>query len=430
MSVTITLGAQAVASAVRSFGSVGGADGPISRLFVLPDSLGALVMTYYPDTGLPSFEGDGLSAGDIVNACRVGHQAGARWFGGLRPRTVAARHDVGQYASDAAATCRALAASLHQQAGDAAAGQDAQRQLNGLQARARQLAADCGALAADMGALSNQIDAIVARVVAVDQQINLWRTPDETEQRKLEEGIAHGVCSALQSLEGAWGALADDLQAAAVIIVQDIERAPQAIVDLGFAEAAVQWQQLAAEVAAMGDAGLGDQGFAPRSLGWRRAEVSDADDLYLRFDMQVAPDGGVGMGPTGASPVTTERLTGDQAGYVRIRFDSTGKYLSAEGGSLSAGARLRASDWVDGDYQKWRPIRANQASVRVQGATNVVTISGWFLVQRSSGLLATAQPQQRLSLAPATGSLIPLLQTTADGHGGDNLGFAVFQIAQ
>ena len=430
MSVTVTLGPQRVASAVRSFGSVGSADGPMSRLFVLPDSLGALVMTYYPDTGVPSFEGYSLSAGDVVNACRVGHQTGARWFGGLRPRTAAARHDVGQYASDAATTCLALAASLRDKAGDPATRQDALAQLNRLQTRARQLAADCAALAADMGALSNQIDAIVARVIVADQQINLWRTPDEAEQRKIETGIANGVCSALQSLEGAWAALADDLQAAAVIIVQDIEEAPQAIVDLGFAEAAVQWQQLAAEVAAMGDAGLGDQGFAPRSLGWRRAEVSDADDLYLRFEMQVAPDGGVGMGSTGASPVTAERLTGDQVGYFRIHFESTGKYLSAEGNSLSAGARLRASDWVDGDHQKWRPIRANQASLPVAGTTSVVTMSGWFLVQRASGLLVTAQPQPALTLAPAAGSIIPLLQTTADGRSGDKLGFAVFQSAQ
>jgi hypothetical protein len=373
------LGPARLTAVVTALPPVGAPDGVLGRLFDLPDTQAGVNM-------YRRLAGWGSDAA-LVRCCVAAHQMAARWFGTARPQAIAAIEALQRYAALASASCGTLRTLLANADTDPKARQQSVAIIEELRSRAVEESQTWAALGVLVGQLSSQMQIVVPQIVRFDQQYNIWDVDPYETQGQIDQAMLTHV---FQELEGAWAAFGADAANVATALGHDVEDLPDFIAQLGLDEAQGEWQDLATHAGRTLPSSPARTPAATQ-LGWVCVEVSDSGDRYLDYRLQAGSGDPVAFGKDSGQSVVFERLSGDQCGYFRIRFTTTNRYLTGS----SSGALVQA-DWADAEHQKWRPQQINQFSL------NACTISGFCLIQHTTGLLACVDAPNPDRFSPIT----------------------------
>jgi len=393
--------------------SWGTVDTAASTLFGNPDSATGLLLTGYQ---YPTDAG-------YVGACRTAYQVAAQWFGGLRPRAVAALAAIKAYADATTAygdLQRALAAA------DASA---AAAVLSPLEELATTQAAASVSLAADFSSFADTFKDAVAAVLALKPLPFGMPDPDDPTRQFLAPLGSAG--QTIQQMRGAWSALGSDLKQVATILRTDAAAASQLLSQLGLAEAQAEWEKVGQEAGALA-ATLSSQSVFPdtglelsqaRRLGWFTSdEFSNwGQSFRWNYTVQVAQDGSVGLAAAdGDRPTVSFRhLPGRDFGYYQIVVLSTGQCLGTESDQPSPGTAVVLTDFTGRTTQMWRPFIANEVGFLqmtvpwAPAQTETGSLTGLFFVQQQTGLLLSAATgHDPFPSDPGPGHVVPLTLTS------------------
>ena len=399
------LGPAKFVAAMTALPNIALPDTALARLFTLPDTRAALEI----------FGGCRLQgASDAALAsCREAHLVAALWYGTVRPGAVAAVAAISQYATLASAACGTLNDLLSKEDTNAAIAQQAVALIESLKAPALAQSQTWANLAQQMIGIEDRLQVVIPQILTLDQQHNLWDLDPYESQGLMEKMLKESTSAICQQLQGAWGAFSDDAAAIANTLSQDVEAAPAVIAQLGVQEAENAWTQVAANAMRTLPANpMFSSQLVTTQVGWFRLE--DSNDMNLDLGLQAGPGNSVGLGPGAGADVQMERLVGDQCGYFKLKLINTGKYLAGSGSNT-----LVQSDWSDADSQKWRPFLAGQHRL------GKGLVEGYFLIQRTTGLFASANSATVVPPVLTGGKLVGLVQQAGAGQPG---GLAVFQI--